>query len=176
MKITLSKIEAARNELREAIRLWFTDGDLASMHLLACSAHQIIADINAANGGRDLIYDSLVIRDEGRKEWVNKIKAAYNHLKHADQNPDPDHPIELDSDLTEFFILFTCLGIELLKIPYTPSERAFVTYLMLSRPDLLKKEKDPFVGIAKDVVTAARTTPKNAFFTAFLHTLEKQAN
>ena len=174
MKITLTKMEAARNELREAIRLWFADGDLASMHLLACSAHQVIADINAARGGRDLIYDSLIIKEEGRTEWINNLKNEYNHLKHADRSPDPDHPVVLDSEFTEFFILFTCLGLEIMKLPFTPAERVFVIYFMVSHPNLVKEGRDPFSGVTKESIAAARIVPKSIFFTAIIQNFEEQ--
>lgn len=168
MKQTISKIEAAQCQLREAIRLWFHDGDLASMHVLACSALQIVADINAAQGGRDLIYDSLVVKDEYRREWSHKFKSAYNHLKHADKNPDPSFPIELDTELTEFFILFTCLGLEGMKAVRGAIESAFQVYYMVAHPELVREGTDPFHGIPSESVEAARRVPKELFFEAYL--------
>lgn len=167
MKITTTKIEAAKCQLREAIKLWFCDGDLASMHVLACSAHQIVSDINTVAGCRDLFYDALVVKDEYRTEWISKLKASYNHLKHANKNPDPDHEIVLDSELTEFFLLFTCLGLESLKIPFGTIERAFVIYFMVLHPELIKDGKEPFQGIPEASIIAARAVPKSTFLSAF---------
>jgi hypothetical protein len=50
----ISKIEAACRQLNTAIKLWFADGDLVSIHTLACSAHQIVHDINRQKGGREM--------------------------------------------------------------------------------------------------------------------------
>jgi hypothetical protein len=66
-KITITKLDAARRQLGIAISLWFQDGDEVAIHTLACAAHQIIHDINRHRGGRDLLFDSLVFRDEYRR-------------------------------------------------------------------------------------------------------------
>jgi hypothetical protein len=174
MKVTTTKIKAAQCQLREAIRLWFTDGDLASMHVLAYSAHQIVADINAARGGRDLLYDTLNIKDEYRKKWIKIIKDSYNQLKHADKSPDPDYKIMLDTDLSELFILFTCFGLELLKAPPGKPERAFAIYFLVLHPELIRDGKQPFKGIPEASIVAARTVPKSTFWSAFLRTNAKE--
>jgi hypothetical protein len=41
-KVAITKLEAARRQLRVAISLWFQDGDEVSIHTLACTAHEII--------------------------------------------------------------------------------------------------------------------------------------
>ena len=61
-----------------------------------------------------------------------------------------------------------------MKLPFTSEERAFVTYFMVSRPDLVRKGKDPFSGIPKDSVAVARTVPKSIFFTSFIQIVEKK--
>jgi hypothetical protein len=140
VKVVTTKIAAARSQIRDAITMWFHDGELPSIHVLACSAHQIIADINSARGGRDLIYDSIVIKNEYRTEWIRLIKGPYNFLKHAERDPDPDEKIELQSETTEFFILFTCLGVNLLGYELDPTEHAFTTYFLLTHPHLIRKD------------------------------------
>ncbi len=166
MKITLTKIDAARRQLREAIKLWFYDGDIAAIHSLSCSAHQIVYDINRKNGGRDLIYDSIVIKDEYRKEWIRKIKSPYNFLKHAENDSDPNGSIELDIEITKFFILFTILALELLGYKLDEVEGAFSIYFMLKNPLLLKEEKKNtvFQGITEEAKEAAARMPKRDFF------------
>jgi len=98
-------------QIDTAITLWFNEGDPVSIHTLACSAYQIVHDINQKTGWRDLLYDSVVIKDEYRKKWVDTIKRPYNFLKHADK--DASDSIEFDSSTNEVFIMFTCLGLEL---------------------------------------------------------------
>jgi hypothetical protein len=50
----ITKLDAAIRQLDTAITLWFTEADTISIHTLACSAHQIIHDINQQKGHRDL--------------------------------------------------------------------------------------------------------------------------
>jgi hypothetical protein len=164
MKIRITRVAAARSQLREAIRLWFIDGDIPSMHSLACGAHQVIADINTSRGGRDLLYDTLVIKDEYRREWVNTLKEPYNFLKHADKDPNPEKDIDLYSDNTEVVILFTCLGLELLGYPFELSERAFVIYFGLMHPEIWREGGDLFASFTADYISTVRGLPKIAFY------------
>jgi hypothetical protein len=68
---TIDKLEAACRLLNTAIVLWFNNGDAVSIHTLACSAHHIVHDINYLKGGMDLLYDSLIFKDEYRREAIN---------------------------------------------------------------------------------------------------------
>ncbi len=83
--ITLTKMEAARRQLRSAIELWFAEGDPVSVHTLAAAAHQIIHDLNRRNKGPDLLRDTKFIKSEYRNEFVSDIKSASNFMKHADR-------------------------------------------------------------------------------------------
>ncbi len=87
-RIRVSKLDAARRQLDCAIELWFTEKDDVSTHTLAAAAHQIIYDINKKKGGQELLFDSTVIKDERRSEFVALIKKNMNFFKHADQDPE----------------------------------------------------------------------------------------
>ena len=60
---TINKLDAACQQLNTAISLWFSDGDAISVHTLACSAYQIVHDINRRQGGRDLHMKRLTERE-----------------------------------------------------------------------------------------------------------------
>ena len=81
----ITKIDAARRQLRTAIELWFADGDPISIHTLAAAAYQIIHDLNRRNKGPDLLLDSKYIKDEKRREFVSLVKSTSNFMKHADR-------------------------------------------------------------------------------------------
>ena len=93
----IGKLEAAHRQLSTAIELWFNNGDIVSIHTLACAAHQIIHDLNSKQGGRDLIYDSIIIKDEYRNEACRLLREHMNFFKHADDDPDSeiDCPLEM---------------------------------------------------------------------------------
>jgi len=169
----VNKLDAACRQLNTAISLWFHDGDKVSIHTLACSAHQIVHDINCKQGGRDLIYDSLVIKNEYRNE-VNKIfKGAYNFFKHA--NNDAYGTIEFKPSTTEFFMLFTSLGLEILGRKPDEIRGAFNIYYGLHNPQLLTvKGKALWIdGIPEESRLCALSMPKQQFFDIYVQ-LRKQ--
>ena len=132
--INVGKLEAAEQQLDKAIELWFDDDDPIPIHTLACSAYQIIHDINSRMGSRDLIYDSLVIKDEFRNEVINNLKKAYNFFKHADR--DWSDTIEFETENTGFFILYSCLGLESLGVNHTIIRRIFCHYYIIMHPEI----------------------------------------
>ena len=77
-KVTITKLEAARRQLRVAISLWFQDGDEVAIHTLACAAHEIINDINKHRGGEDLLFNKTVFREEYRDEVIKRFKKEMN--------------------------------------------------------------------------------------------------
>ena len=162
-KIHLEKLEAASRLISTAIELWFNEADPISIHVLACSSYQIVHDINHGRGGRDLLYDSLVIKDEYRKEWIERIKRTYNFLKHADK--DPAASAEFDPVNNEFFIMYACLGLELLGVKQTIAQAAFKLYQMLSRPDILTDDgRSEIEGYPLASRNEVLTMKKSAFF------------
>jgi hypothetical protein len=163
----IEKREVACRQLNTAISLWFNDGDAVSIHILACSAYQIVHDINRNQGGRDLLYDSLIIKDEYRQEAINHLKRHYNFFKHADK--DPAGIIEFDPIITEYFIMFTLLGIELLGRSPDEVRGAFSIYYGLQNPHLLtEKGKVNFIdAVPEESRKAALNMPKQQFFEAY---------
>ena len=162
-KIIVQKLDAAGRQISTAIELWFKEADPLSIHTLACSAYQIVNDINHKRGGGDLLYDSLLIKDEYRKEWINRIKRTYNFLKHADR--DPAETVEFDPTNNEFLILYTGLGLELLGVKPNIPRAAFTLYQMLSRPDILTKagkaDLEPF---PQSMIEEVLSMKKSAFY------------
>ena len=110
-KVTITKLEAARRQLRVAISLWFQDGDEVAIHTLACAAHEIINDINKHRGGEDLLFNKAVFREEYRDEIIKRFRKEMTFFKHADR--DPEGVIDFVPKLTEIFIINSLCGIEL---------------------------------------------------------------
>lgn len=164
----ISKLDAACRQLNSAISLWFNDGDTVSIHTLACSAHQIVHDINQQRGGRDLIYDSLSIKDEYRREVNRLLKHPYNFFKHAEK--DAFDTIEFNPRRTELFILFTSAGLEILGCQPDPIRAAFNIYYGLKNPDLLtEKGKAEWTNkIPAEIRQQTLDMPKRQFFEAYL--------
>jgi len=87
-KITVTKIDAARRQLRAAIILWFDEGDPVATHTILAAAHEILHRIYRNRGFSDLIFDSLIVKDEYRSEWNKLLKSHANFFKHSAHDMD----------------------------------------------------------------------------------------
>jgi hypothetical protein len=151
--------------LRTAIELWFGEGDPVSVHTLAFAAHEIVHFVSKKKipGRRDLLFDSLVAKDEHRKEWLQHMKKHANFFKHA--SSDTDETIEFDASIPEFFIMFAILGIQLCGEELGVIESAFLQWICLTRPDLLtERGRSLFQAVPRDQLAVVRNLSKPDFF------------
>ena len=167
-KIRVSKLDAARRQLDCAIELWFAEKDDVSTHTLAAAAHQIIHDINKKRGGRDLFFDSIVIKDEYRAEFVALVKRDMNFFKHADKDVE---------GITEFiplgsimFMLFSTIGLQQLGERLNDVEDTFILWLTFHHPNWIneayRKKIEQTVPVQH--LDDIRGLNKQEFFTGFL--------
>ena len=165
---SISKLEAAARQIDTAITLWFSNGDIISIHTLACSAYQIIHDINKKKGYRDLLYDTVVIKDEYRRKLINSLKDHYNFFKHAEK--DPDRLIDFDGSLTEKFIFFSLFGLQLLGIRHNNIRDAFTIWYAVNNSDILtEKGKKLFIdNVPPESIEHARNINRSQFFDSFM--------
>jgi len=136
--ITLTKLDAARRQLRTALDLWFADGDPVSIHTLAFAAYEIIHVISKKHRPRGLIFDSDVIKDEYRAEWNILMKAASNFFKHA--NRDADKTFEFHPSLSDLFIMFSLQGLSYCGDEMNEAYSAFMYWIGLHHPNFFVKE------------------------------------
>ena len=168
-KITIAKLDAARRQLETAITLWFNDGDPVSIHTLACAAYEIIHVVSKTkNRWQDLLFDSLVIKDEYRNEWTKRLKEPANFFKHA--RNDPDGSLDFDPAVSEGFILFALVGLRDIVKQMSRTEAAYIWWLHFHRPDLLTQGgREAFSKMfSAEQILDARTLPKALFFTTFV--------
>jgi hypothetical protein len=81
---------------------------------------------------RDLIFDSLTVKDEHRAEFNISIKKHANFFKHA--KTDWDHSIEFRPILSVLFMMGAGAGLRLAGEPESPEESAFAFWMFLHRP------------------------------------------
>lgn len=103
-KITLTKIDAGRRQLRAAIRMWFTGADEVAIYALAYASHEVLHTLHKKNGGKHgLVFDSPVMTEKGQKAITQGIKDWGNFFKHSDRNPDAT--ITFNPEVTEIVML-----------------------------------------------------------------------
>jgi hypothetical protein len=101
--IRLSKLEAARRQLETAIKLYFKNGDEASIHTLAAAAYSVIRDINKRRGGTPMFKDLDFVKGKAFVRAALKyINRPDNFLKHGAK--DTDEELELEPKWAEVLI------------------------------------------------------------------------
>jgi hypothetical protein len=169
IKVRVSKLDAARRQLDCAIDLWFRDRDAVAVHTLAAASHQIIHDIHAVKSPyEELIFDSVIIKDEHRKDFINLIKGPVNFFKHADKDPDAVTEFNTFGSIT--FMLFSIVGLAHLGERSSDIEDAFVVWMGLHYPAWLKEGhlKTLAQTIPIDQLDQIRNLPKRQFLELFL--------
>jgi hypothetical protein len=86
--ISITKIEAAREQLKEAILLFLQRKNPVVVHTLASAAHQVLYDLCRVKGIDDpsILYDKSIIKAEMRKELIRLMREPQNFFKHAEND------------------------------------------------------------------------------------------
>ena len=120
MKITVTKISAARSQLIQAIRLFFEEGDPVSIHTLAGASLEILNDhftdqVNVADNLFIFHKYAPFIKEERRQEIRKIERSAQNFFKHADKDLQQGvTSFEFQTNINNFFI-FGALHFEIIK-------------------------------------------------------------
>lgn len=132
----VTKLDAARRQLRTAIRLFFADGDSISVHALAAAAHELLRGLLKPKGGGSLIKDNDWIRPEGLREYLAIMNSPQNFFKHADR--DPDEVLDFTSTITEVWILDCIAMYQKLTGRMLREYFVFTIWFGQQHPELLK--------------------------------------
>lgn len=172
-KFHVTKLDAARRQLKAAISLWFESGDPVAIHTLACAAHQIIHDINSKNGGEDLLFDSVIFKDEYRDKVYKLLTKDRNFFKHADADPDPQGSVEFCPDLTVMFIFMSLKGLQCFGESFNEEEITFLAWHGFTCPEFLtKKGAAIYSKISAEARRSITALPPQRFFKLYTESLK----
>jgi hypothetical protein len=164
--LTIGKLDAARRQLETALTLWFNDGDPVSIHTLACAAYEIIHAVSEKRNPyrRDLLFDTLVVKDEYRQKFNALMKSPANFFKHADR--DGEAAITFQTNLTQLFFMYSIMGIQFCVEGLNLAERSFLRWVQIFEPQYLtdKGRKDLADLIPVDDLRLLQTLTKSEFF------------
>ena len=115
-----------------------------------------------------MIYDSLIVKDEYRREANRLLKNPYNFFKHADN--DAFDTLEFKPILSELFMVFTSVGLEILGRKPDVIRAAFNIYYGLKNPHILtEKGKSEWIdGVSEESRKQVLRRPKHEFFRFYL--------
>jgi hypothetical protein len=105
--LRITKLDAATRQLRTAIRLFFEEADVVSIHTLAAASHEMVRSLVKFKGGASLIKDNDFIRPERKKDYEDLINRPRNFFKHAGR--DPYQELEFHHEENRFWIIDTIM-------------------------------------------------------------------
>lgn len=166
----VAKLDAARRQLATAITLWFNDGDTVSIYTLSHAAYEIIHNFSKKFRYHDLLFDTLIIKDEYRKDFNNKLREPANFFKHHRHNDPDELNIQFHPEICQSFFLFSILGLELTGIPPKDEEAAFAWWYMINTPGALTQKGHEQLSQYAPVehLEEIRLHTKKQFFEAFM--------
>ena len=174
LTLEITKIDAAHWQLRTAVKMWFHDDDPVSVHTLAFAAYEVAHFVSKARNPnrRDLLFDSDHIKSDKRNEFNQAFREAANFFKHA--NRDPEGKIEFSPGLTELFIFFAIVGLELSGICLSKELRVFIYQMQIRTPELMSEDAQKMVAqsFLIENIKYLQALSKHEFFEACMHGLK----
>jgi hypothetical protein len=164
--IHVSKFEAARRQLQTAIKLWFEEGDIISIHTLAFASHEIIHRIYRKSGQAGLLWDSDAWPEDQKVEMLKALKRSGAWFKHAGDH-DWNSSFEFRIHESVLFMMASAFAIKWLGELPRDEESAFLAYFQLHNLDDLPIEH-PLHLFAKDDVDAMRSIKRSEFLERFV--------
>ncbi|MBN2466725.1 MAG: hypothetical protein JXD19_01125 [Deltaproteobacteria bacterium] len=132
-----TKIDAVRRQIMTALQLYFTDGDIVSVHTLAAAAFELTKSICDADGNRlDALssYVDVLIRPEYKKLFWYTLSETENFFKGLERNPPETH--EFRPDQTENLLFFAVCQYQNVTADYPPLIRIFSAWYMIHHPEV----------------------------------------
>ena len=141
MKAEYNKLDIVTHLMNQSIKMFFHKEDGISIHLLASAANEILTTILKTKKIKSILgCNSIVIKDEYRKEWIKGRKSAYNFFKHADK--DTYESISFDERLNMILLLENINFLLLLKQKLSREETYFVFWILATKRNyLIENEK-----------------------------------
>ncbi len=168
-KVHITKLDAARRQLETAIRLYFHNGDIVSIHTLASAAHEIVDDLAKAKNVERTLFKGMVldyILPEHQKKWFEALNEAQNYFKHADR--DHQKVIQFEPRTTELTLFDSVDTYARISGEHTSLMKIFMGWFVIRHKEFFKKDapvtfKDAMSGIADGYGEADRLRYFNDF-------------
>jgi hypothetical protein len=144
----VGKLDVARRQIVEAIRLFFERRDPIAIHTLAAAAHQVLVDLAHRNGkARSILKGAKgsVLAEDA--EYLRSINFPFNYFKHADRDPDAFVNIGSLGRLSQDLILDCALLLQQLAKRIPAEVKIFwAWYVALHREEFDDLPRDGAIG------------------------------
>ena len=141
MKISISKLDAAKRQLESSLRIFFNDGDPVSIHTLVNASDEILSKLCSKHGVKSIIDEGIekFVRVEKRKELREKLTEAKNFFKHSGFNENKS--VEFNHEVNPILLWDSCRLYQILTSEFTPIMTIFNIWFSLKNKDLILDEK-----------------------------------
>ncbi|WP_390241785.1 hypothetical protein [Vibrio sp. R78045] len=136
--ITLTKFDVAERQLLQAIRMFFREEDVISIHTLAEAANQVLSDIGSDYDTKSIFRENDRIREDKKKEWLRHMFKSRNFFKHADRDKCTSH--EFRPDVNHFSLLDGVSMYSSIKQVWVPETLIFQLWFSANYPELMIEE------------------------------------
>lgn len=133
--MVITKLEAAHRQLTTAIRMYFDDEDIASIHTLACAAREIYEKHCKAQGIERMFEEIEAANPERTsKELWTIMNGPRNFLKHPEASLDLTATLELDDEMNAAMLWVASYDCAMLcKDAQPPEVQAYATWFIATR-------------------------------------------
>jgi hypothetical protein len=163
----VSKLDAAKRQIKVAVRLFFERMDLIAIHTLAAAAQEILIDLGRRRGVNSIFKGGTYLKPEYRKEFETLFRGAQNFFKHADR--DPEEKLKFYFKATKFFILDAAILYTTITNTTFPEIVGFMGWISVKYPHLL------FDGPYKNIALQTRRKADPDDFKSILSAIEELA-
>jgi hypothetical protein len=156
----ITRQNAIERQLNTAIWLWFYEGDVVSVHTLACSALKIARDIGRTIGKKSMLIDIL---NERNKALGKAAMEPQDFFKHA--RKDPDAVLPFDPDRTPYHIYDALVLYREIYGDISPHMDLFLLRFRLDHPEVVRSAAPVTLPEGFDVEIVRRMN-RTEFFNA----------
>jgi hypothetical protein len=154
--IKITKLDAARRQLKTAIRMWFADDDPVSIYALTYAAHEVLHTLHRGGGAKHgLVFDSSALNEAAQTSVTTGIRRWGNFFKHAKK--DPNKEISFRPAITDLLLLASTDALRLLTKEVGAEEAAYTSWFAAKDPDAFERLENPTIHamIRRDFQTKA---------------------
>ena len=141
----ITKIDAARAQLDEAIKLFFEARSAIAIHTLVMAVHQLLHDYTGRS--KSMLKNERAIQEFGR-ERIHRYNKEFNFFKHSVD--DKDEILNFDAELHTYFLIDAIYLFATATGEWPHSHKVFNLWFILKRPHMVEApEATAAVTLAK---------------------------
>lgn len=165
--VPVSKIDAVKQQIDEAIWMFFNRRNPIAIHSIVGAAHQVLHDLTDRNSSM-IKNDRAASASSKNKNWYRRLNKEYNFFKHAET--DKDKTINFDPLLHTYYLVDCVYMYRALTGESPHNHNIFDAWFALANPNAIGNQSSKLLAeqSAKSVLN-----PDN--FELFLKQIEKNS-